>query len=169
MHFKTSMFYILLSCVCLSFTQLSWAQPKPTQQVSKPDSNHAEKIKDINHLLELMSAKNLGRQVMAQMIQQFRRMNPDMSKEFWDKFLGDQYMNQLVEITVPIYDKYLSHEEVKALITFYSSPIGRRFVHVLPQITQESMVAGQKWGQNVAQAIMKSLQEEKNKASKTTP
>ena len=33
-----------------------------------------------------------------------------------------------------------------SLLEFYRSDVGRRFTKVLPQMTQESMLAGQQWG-----------------------
>ena len=62
-------------------------------------------------------------------------------------------------MAVPIYAKYLTHEEIKDLLRFYESPSGAKFVSVLPQITQESMLAGQTWGANIGERALRKLQE----------
>ena len=41
-------------------------------------------------------------------------------------------------VTYPIYDKYFEQADLEALVTFYKSPIGEKFVKVMPQIYQES-------------------------------
>lgn len=41
-------------------------------------------------------------------------------------------------VTYPIYDKYFDKDDLAALVAFYKSPIGEKFVKVMPQIYQES-------------------------------
>jgi uncharacterized protein len=41
-------------------------------------------------------------------------------------------------VTYPIYDKYFDKNDLEALVGFYKSPIGEKFVKVMPQIYQES-------------------------------
>src|SRR6516164_3785043 len=40
-------------------------------------------------------------------------------------------------VTYPIYDKYFDKDDLAALVAFYKSPIGEKFVKVMPQIYQE--------------------------------
>lgn len=51
---------------------------------------------------------------------------------------------------VPIYDKYYTHSEIKGLISFYESELGRKTVRVMPSFADECIVAGEKWGQSIA-------------------
>jgi len=60
---------------------------------------------------------------------------------------------------VPIYDKYYSHKEIKALIDFYKTDLGRKTINVLPYITQESMMAGQKWGESIGPVFVERITE----------
>lgn len=68
---------------------------------------------------------------------------------------------------LPIYDKYYTHSEIKGLISFYESELGRKTVRVMPSLTDECIVAGEKWGQSIAPAaferIVKRLEAEKIK------
>ncbi|MFN7927058.1 MAG: DUF2059 domain-containing protein [Blastocatellia bacterium] len=43
------------------------------------------------------------------------------------------------QIYFPIYDKYYSADELKELVVFYRSPVGRKWVENVPSITQEAM------------------------------
>lgn len=54
---------------------------------------------------------------------------------------------------VVLYDAHFSHDEVRGLIGFYSSELGQKTIRVQPQITPESMAAGQAWGQSLGPEI----------------
>lgn len=55
----------------------------------------------------------------------------------------------LVESLVAIYHKHFTHAEVKELLAFYATPIGRKTIEVLPAVTNESMAAGEAWAQGM--------------------
>jgi hypothetical protein len=61
------------------------------------------------------------------------------------------------ELIYPIYHKYLTIEDINELITFYKTPVGKKVITVMPQLTQESMHAGQVWGQSLGPIIQKRL------------
>ena len=65
-----------------------------------------------------------------------------------------------VDLLVPVYDRNLSQADVTELIKFYESPTGKKFVSVLPKITQESMGVGEKWGRELAMKVMLKLQQQ---------
>lgn len=47
---------------------------------------------------------------------------------------------------VPVYSRYLQIEDLKGLIKFYDSPLGKKYSKYTPFLTQQSMEVGQKWG-----------------------
>jgi uncharacterized protein len=46
---------------------------------------------------------------------------------------------------VDIYVKHFTHDEVRALLDFYTTPVGRKVIRVMPMLAQESSAAGQRW------------------------
>jgi uncharacterized protein len=42
---------------------------------------------------------------------------------------------------------------------FYKTPIGKKTIEILPQLTQDSMVAGQKWGQKIGELAAEKMKE----------
>ena len=71
---------------------------------------------------------------------------------------------ELHESYVHIYSKYFSEAELADLITFYSSPTGRKSIEVLPQLMQEGMDAGmQHLAPAVQQAMREALDEQEQK------
>jgi hypothetical protein len=59
----------------------------------------------------------------------------------------------LQELIYPIYHKYLTLEEIKELVRFYKTPLGKKAISVMPKMTQEAMQAGQAWGQSLGPVI----------------
>ncbi len=121
---------------------------------------HADKKDDIRRLLRLTGSGDLGKQVATQLLGTFKAQNPKVPQKFWDDFAKEIKAEDLIEMVVPIYDKHLSQEDIKAVIAFYETPTGKRFVKALPQLTQESMAAGQKWGMALAQKVVDKLQKQ---------
>lgn len=63
-------------------------------------------------------------------------------------------------INVELYDKYFTNEDIKGLIQFYESPLGKKTVQVVPTLTQESVTRGMEVGQLAGQRAMTRLVEE---------
>lgn len=115
--------------------------------------------KDIRELLEVSGAAKVGVQVMEAMTVQFKQMLPNVPTEFWDEAMKEFKSDALIDLVIPIYKKYYTHDEVKQLIAFYKTPLGQKVTNTLPAITQESMEAGQQWGQEIGMKIAQKLQE----------
>lgn len=120
----------------------------------------AAKRADIRKLLVLTGSAQIGAQVMTQMMTSMKQAMPQVPERFWADFQKEVKPEELGELIVPIYDKHLSREDVKNLIGFYETPTGKHFVAEMPAVTQESMIAGQTWGQDIGKRVMDRLQKE---------
>lgn len=134
-------------------------------QTTAPADEAAAKRQDIRKLLEVTGSAKLGQQVLAQMMNTFRSTNPKVPDEFWDQVQKEFDSGSLIDLVVPIYEKHLTHEDIRGMLSFYESPLGRKLIEVTPAITQESMTAGQQWGLEIAKRIQKRL-EDRPKESK---
>lgn len=122
------------------------------------------KEQDIRRLLELTGSAKMAEQIIDQMMVMFEQQNDSgVSKEFWDGFRAEINTEDLVSMTVPIYDKHFTHEEIRGLIAFYQTPLGAKFVEKMPALAQDSMAAGMKWGGDLAQKAMAKLEARKEK------
>ncbi|HLA76167.1 MAG TPA: DUF2059 domain-containing protein, partial [Vicinamibacteria bacterium] len=117
------------------------------------------KADDIRRLLEVSGAGRMGQQVMDAMLPAHKKAFPQVPEAFWEGFRAEARGDDLIALVVPVYDKHLTHAEIRGLIEFYQGPLGQRLIEVQPQIVQESMAAGQKWGEGLARKILKRLQE----------
>ena len=59
------------------------------------------------------------------------------------------------DVVYPIYHKFFTLEELNGLLAFYKTPLGRKLIVAMPQLLQESMAAGQKWGETLTPEIQK--------------
>lgn len=112
-----------------------------------------EKRVEIDRMLKLTGMEKLVDQMLHQMIASSRSTMPDVPPEFWDRFAHEANGRDLIELIVPLYDKYYSIEDLRATNAFYGSPAGQRVLSTLPQIMKESMVLGQQWGESMGQRI----------------
>ena len=137
------------------------AQTTATQK--QPET---QKQKDIRKLLKITGSGELGTQVMGQMIGNMKKAMPQVPDKFWADFMKEVHTDELVDLIVPVYDRNLSQNDVTELIHFYESPTGKKFVSVLPKITQESMTVGEKWGRDLAMKVMTKLNQQQGAGAK---
>jgi hypothetical protein len=112
---------------------------------------------DIIKLLRVSGVGKLADQMMPILISQFKQLVPDIPDAFWVKFREKLNIDEFILACVPVYSKYYTHDEIKQLIRFYESPIGKKMVEVTPQLSQETMAIGQKWGEKLGQEIVNEL------------
>ena len=119
---------------------------------------------DIRRLLELTHARALATQSMDSMEGNLRPLMtsafpPGEYREklielFFAKYHAKRDTQQLLEIALPVYDKYYSDDEIKQLIQFYATPIGQKMLSVTPKVLTELQAAGQKWGEELGRQCM---------------
>ena len=127
-----------------------------------------EKRRDIIRLLDMTKAADIGVQFLHQMTGELRNnfsMLPEEQREkiikTFEEELGKEFTREkLIENYVPIYDKYLKAEEVKALITFYESPLGQKLVETLPSIMREATEDGTRRGREAGLRVMSRIASE---------
>lgn len=122
----------------------------------------AEKKEAIKELLEVTGAAQMGemfgKAFSRQMLQVLKEsgvtIDPKVSgilQEESDAMMHEELIvkQSLLPYMYPVYDKYLTVEEMHGLIQFYKTPLGQKAVSVLPKMTREAMQAGQEWGQKI--------------------
>jgi uncharacterized protein len=112
---------------------------------------------DIIRLLRISGTEKLTDQMLDVLIPQFKQLVPGIPDAFWAKFREKMNINEFILASVPVYSKYYTHDEIKQLIIFYESPLGKRMIEVTPLLTQETMSIGQKWGEKLGQEIFNEL------------
>ena len=94
---------------------------------------------------------------------------------FFEKFRSKRDPANLMNLVIPIYDKYYSDEDIRGLIQLYQTPLGKKMLSTLPNVMAESQAAGTKWGEQIGRESMievltehpelqKAMEEAKNNA-----
>ncbi|HKT25724.1 MAG TPA: DUF2059 domain-containing protein [Terriglobales bacterium] len=134
--------------------------PNPTAQVSpQTDAERAAKRAEIRKLIELTGAANISADALQKMIEPLKASYPQVPEEFWNTFIHEVHSDELIDLVIPIYDKYYTRDEIQELTRFYQSPVGQKTIKVLPKLSAEAIDAGQEWGRMVADRAMRKLRE----------
>jgi uncharacterized protein len=117
----------------------------------------AEKAKLVRELIAMTGADRIGTQIMDALIQQFRQVYKDVPPEYWKDLRSTVQDEELRERIVPLYAEHFSGPELKELLAFYRSPLGKKLVSELPEITQQSIAIGQEWGKQQTGKLLEKL------------
>ena len=144
-----------------------------------------DKQADISRLLEITGSGPIATQSMDQMEKTIRPMVTDalppgeyrakLVDLFFEKFRSKRDPANLMNLVIPIYDKYYSDEDIRGLIQLYQTPLGKKMLSTLPNVMAESQAAGTKWGEQIGRESMievltehpelqKAMEEAKNNA-----
>jgi hypothetical protein len=138
-------------------------------QAPAPQPVNPEFEKDILKLLDITGAQKLGEQLANSFMQQFtvaiRQSNPnippralEVANEVARSFFVQRYP-ELIPRMVQAYAKVLTPDDVKQMLAFYDTPLGRRLIQIQPALAQAGSQAGQEWGQSMLPDLQKALQD----------
>jgi hypothetical protein len=133
----------------------------------EPTKIEPAKATDIRRLLELTGVKALATQTMDSMMEGIKpllanSLPPGEYREklvdlFSARFRTKADPQHLVELAIPIYDKYFSNDEIKGLIQFYETPLGQKAIRLLPTVVAEMQKEGKQWGEGLGRDSMREV------------
>lgn len=129
----------------------------------------------------LAAAKEL--MVVAGSAQQFDAVMPLIMRQMVDIFAGlrPQHRGEIESVMQCLMTKFsdrkqelidqiavldtekLANEDITGLIAFYKTPVGQKFVGIQPELAQQSMILGQRWGQKLGAEVDVELRKELKK------
>ena len=139
---------------------------------SKPGIQRVDPAKDadIRSLMELVGARRMAQDVAAKGAQQLRENlvatlpASERGQQFVNAFVADyqkKFNNEdVTSQLVGIYDKHFTDDEIKGLLQFYGSPLGRKLAAETPKIQAEVEAANQKVSTRVAADVLRDLPSE---------
>jgi hypothetical protein len=126
---------------------------------------------DIEKLLDVTGSAQMGQQaaslVSGQVLAGLKKARPDipdraielatevLDSEFAKAFVGPDGLNAQI---VSIYAKHFTREDVRGLLAFYSTDLGRKAIGVMPVVFQEAAAVGQQWAEQHMPRITVALQ-----------
>ncbi len=104
-----------------------------------------EKVKDQFLQTNFMWAKDLN------------EVAANMEKEYAPR------VDELVDMSARIYASHFTEAELRQLLAFYQSPVGRKAIVEEPKALDESMASGGQWGENLSDEILVKMRDEMKK------
>ncbi|WP_338664377.1 DUF2059 domain-containing protein [Pararoseomonas sp. SCSIO 73927] len=116
-------------------------------------------------LMDLTGATAMMDQVLAGMrpllVQALRQQSPQVPQATVEKAVDEVLIPEFrarlpeaADATVDLYVRNFTAAELREVIAFYGTPVGRKLLQALPQLMQQSVAVGQAWGQRVAQEAL---------------
>ena len=112
------------------------------------------------------SAKQVLSLMRGLMVQNLQRSSgkpaADVQKIVDDLLLPEMKarVGELSAMLTEVYASNYTADEMRQLTAFYRTPLGQRLIKVGPAVVQQSIVAGQAWGRQVAQDALRKHAEE---------
>ena len=136
--------------------------------VSHADPVPEEKQEAIIALMEASGALNNATRfsdiMVGQMVEVLKQGDSEVPAQAYDivrdevNTLMQEEIGSFVAYVLPIYHKYFTLDEIREMVAFYESAVGRKLVQVMPVMMQESMAASQQWKQGLEAKLLKRLQ-----------
>ena len=132
----------------------------------------AERLAAAKELMQVAGVAKQFDEVMpyltAQLAQSFVAIAPDKAGEIRDVFaqLAVKFVDrkgELIDQITALYAEKLGLEDLKAIVAFYKSPAGAKFIAAQPDIMRQSMTLGQRWGAQLGREIEQEAREELKK------
>jgi uncharacterized protein len=117
------------------------------------------KEQKVRRLLVLLKVGDVAKQMAGAMIDSFKGSMPEVPEEVWTAFMAKVKGEELIELLIPVYSRNIEEADVDALLTFYSSPAGQRFIGKQSLIMQESMAVGEQWGAKLGRQVEEELRQ----------
>jgi hypothetical protein len=141
-----------------------------------PTREEVLKLFDLLQITKTMDAvvnatKQQSMEIAEQMIQEkMPEATPEQKKklremmdEVMRESLGPAAINEMLEATVPVYQRHLTKADMDAMVAFYSSPVGQKILHEQPTMIQESMEASAGIQQRIARSMFQKIDERMEK------
>lgn len=129
-----------------------------------------KKRKVIDELLVITGALEIGEAMGTQATKQFvaamlqNGQNPDQKliaivQDELTTIMREEFIDNgfIRNISYDIYHKHFTLEELQFTLDFYKTPIGAKMAKLLPQVSQEAMMAGQKHGESLQPLVQRRL------------
>lgn len=114
----------------------------------------------LNQLLEVTGSTASTDLVMVKMIEAIKMEYPEVKEEDWKNLeivVNKSRLEYREKKLVPLYQKYLTTEDLEELINFYHSPVGQKYAKAAPQLSIEANRAGMEWGQQLGKTLEKEI------------
>jgi hypothetical protein len=152
----------LLLFACTTIGGAALAQPAPS----------ASAVATARELVETKGGAAMFEPVIVSVVEQTKgallQTNPQLAKDLNDvaQQLRTEFAprrDELMTYAAKLYAERFSEQELKDMLAFYKSPLGKKMTTVEPQVLDETFNYIQQWGQRVSEDVMNRFRAEMKK------
>lgn len=115
------------------------------------DSLKKERIRE---LISLWGTEKAAMQRVELMTAAIEKANNNKPDPIWNEVVKEIKGEDLVELIIPIYNKYYTEDDINQLLEFYRTDLGKKVLSVLPLISKETTEASIEWGKILARRVI---------------
>ncbi|MCX7848563.1 MAG: DUF2059 domain-containing protein [bacterium] len=105
----------------------------------------------VSELLHVTHAQQQAEEMLEVML---RMLPDDVQRTLRDVLKPDEMVREVI----PVYEKYLTVEDLRALLAFYRTPVGQKLVRIQPQLTKDAMIVMKAYAERRIAALMGTTQ-----------
>lgn len=152
----------MLAIVLAAMSSAAQAQKKPS----------AAEMATAKELVKVTGATGLFNPLIAGVVEQaklvFLQQNPGLSKdlnEIAGKIRTDlsPRFSELTDEVARLYAQRFTEQELKAILTFYKSPVGQKTLKEQPLVIESSMKFAQDWANTLTDVVIAKMRDELKK------
>ena len=158
--------------VLIALVAIGLAQPAAAQGPTQAHQPSPGAILLAKQIVTIKNVKDIFQPIVRGVVEKTKQMF--MQTNFmWQKDLDDvgvitqkQYesrVNELVDACARIYASHFTEQELKDLLAFYQSPLGKKSLTEEPKVLDESMIYAGNWGDALSQEVMVTMRAEMKK------
>jgi hypothetical protein len=121
----------------------------------------AQRLEDVKRLVEATGVVDRELRSMEPLLARMKQQMPNVPEKVWKEveveFRKVFTREMIIEMYAPIYSRHFEPGEVKRLLTFYNSPVGKKLVAETPMIEMEAFLDGMRRGINIGEKIREML------------
>jgi hypothetical protein len=126
------------------------------------------KSADIRSLMEISGELEILREGMAIFLDRMQSGEANLPDAYYSEFKSALATDELPNLLVKVYDHHFTHEQIRGLIEFYGTPLGKAMIEKMPLIQADALAVGQHWAAETSQEIMARLMPTEGAAGATT-
>lgn len=152
------LFFLAMTYIIVSLASILPASAQtPTQ-----DDEYKAALKKI---MTLSGASAITDNILPQLMAMGKNNGLQQDEAYWKEF-SDKWLRKIedkvMEVYTPIYKRYLTLDDLKEVVAFYESPVGKKLGKTAPAIMTEGMPMIQQLSMEMVKELMPKLQGQRN-------
>ncbi|GAB3358466.1 hypothetical protein GCM10027566_23060 [Arachidicoccus ginsenosidivorans] len=157
-------FILIVSSLCFSkiYAQATNAMVSDSKQAFTAEKEYKRALKQ---LLTCTGSKEGLDQVGQQAVGYYHSKYPMLSDSFLVQIDRSLSIDSLITRFMPLYSRHFTLSEIKGLITFYNTALGKKIMHEMPLLMQEKAAVTENLYQSIQQRVEQQVANQSNAAN----